>query len=274
MPHPNIRPRGSASYVRMCVAAASGYGKTVFSGTAPNALFLTTDPEGTASAKAFGSDAEEWPIYSTNDLDEAYVYLEQGGIAADGYEWVVVDNVSEAQRLYMDWGMETAIKLAEKDAKKEPRNPYVPDQREYLIEQNGILDFVRRMNSLPVNIIYTAPMVGREDGDANDYYSIDIRGKKGEIAQAVLGYMNIIGMGQVLDIGDPPKAVRRMYFSHTREFRGKDRFDKLGRYQDYLTVPKMMDIIAGSLHPKAPAAPAPTEPKGGRPRPRPRPAAR
>jgi hypothetical protein len=154
----------------------------------------------------------------------------------------------------MDWAMMTAVDLAVK--KKEFRNPYVPDQREYLIEQNGLLSLVRKMNSLPVNIIYTAHRVGREDGDANDYYSVDIRGKKGEIAEAFLGYMNIIGMGEVLTIKD--EEVRRLYFSHRHAYRGKDRYNKLGPFRDNLTVPEMMRIIK--------------EGKVTRPRPRPRPA--
>jgi hypothetical protein len=254
MSNPNIKPLGEAQWVRMALVAASGYGKTVFAGTAPNALFLTTDPEGTASAKELGSTAKEWRVNNTDDMQDAFVYLEQGGVKAEGLEWLIIDNVSEAQRHLMDWAMMTAVDLAVK--KKEFRNPYVPDQREYLIEQNGLLSLVRKMNSLPVNIIYTAHRVGREDGDANDYYSVDIRGKKGEIAEAFLGYMNIIGMGEVLTIKD--EEVRRLYFSHRHAYRGKDRYNKLGPFRDNLTVPEMMRIIK--------------EGKVTRPRPRPRPA--
>jgi hypothetical protein len=239
MPVPEIHDLRMPKRLRMMVAAHSGFGKTVFCGTAPNALFLTTDPEGTASAAAFGSTAREMEIHNQDELNDAYVYLEQGGIAELGLDFVIVDNLTEVQAMFMGAAMEAAVRQGEK--KGSPRNPFVPDKYEYQVEQNATVDFVKRMNSLPVHVIFTAHLKGMEDGDANEFFSVAIRGKQGEIAQQCLGYMNVIGMGAVVDT--PKGAARRMYFDHVGKYRGKDRFVKLGRAKDNLTVPDMMSLL-------------------------------
>jgi hypothetical protein len=257
MPNPNIKPLSHPRFVRMAMVAPSGFGKTVFAGTAPNALFVTTDPEGTASAAAFGSTAQEWQVTDQQGLRDAYTYLEQGGIKELGLEWVIVDNLTEAQAIFMARAMEIAVE------RKPDRSPFVPDKHEYLVAQNATVDMVKKFITLPVNLIFTVHRKGMEDGDANTYYSAAIQGGQGEIAQKILGYMNVVGMGDVLTIGDPPKEVRRIYFDHVREFRGKDRFVRLGKFRDDMTVSKMMSILYPDGQEKGVVSQA-------RPRPRPR----
>lgn len=230
----SIHQLGDApSYVRAMIAAASGFGKTVFCGTAPKALFLTTDPEGTVSAKAFGSTAEEWIIHSWKELEAAFIWLRDEGCAL--YEWLIIDNLTEAQALAMREAMEKAV------AAKATRDPYVPDKYEYQRSQNATLQMIKKFNDLPINIIYTSHIAHREDSDGEPYSSIILQGKQGELAETALGHMNIIGMGEVVEIGG--QEVRRLWFTHHKEWRGKDRYVKLGAKQDNLTVPKMMEII-------------------------------
>jgi len=237
MPRPEIHDLRMPKRLRMAMVAPSGFGKTVFAGTAPDALFLTTDPEGTASAAAFGSKAREIEISNEDQLIDAYNYLEQGGIDELGLQFVIVDNLTEVQAIFMARAMEIAVREGAK--KGVERSKYVPDQHQYLTEQNATVDFVKKMCSLPVHLIFTVHRKGMEDGDGNDFFSAAIRGKQGEIAQMVLGYMNVIGMGEVMTI-EGKGEVRRTYFDHVRQFRGKDRFVKLGKYRDGLTVPAMM----------------------------------
>lgn len=231
-----IKPLGKTPrFVKMMIAAMSGFGKTVFAGTAPDCLFLTTDPEGTVSASAFGSTAEEWKIHKWQDMNDAYVWVRDEGVKL--YKWVVVDNVTEAQAMAMQEAMDIAVK------NKPQRDPFVPDKYEYQRSQNATLQMIKKFIDLPINVIFTSHIARREDGEGEDFFSIILQGKQGELAETVLGHMNIIGMGEVIE--KDGKEVRRIWFTHHKQWRGKDRFNKLGRFKDDLTIPKMMQIING-----------------------------
>lgn len=244
-----IRPLGAGKHVRMALIAKSGFGKTVFCGTAPKALFLTTDPEGTVSAYNMGSDAEEWQIGTWAELNEAYIWLRDEGIAEEGYEWIIVDNITEAQELAMRESILAGV------AKRPDRDEYVPEMKDYQRSQNATIQMVKKFNDLPVNIIYTSHRKGMEDGDGQDYYSAAIQGGQGQVAEQILGYMNIIAMGEVRPNKDGVE-VRRYYFCHHGPYRGKDRFQVLGNYKDDLTVPQMMELIKNGK-PKTSGAAAP-----------------
>ena len=78
----------------------------MFSGTAPKALFLTTDPEGTLSARKFGSKAEEWRISDWDGVNKAYKWMRDEGCGE--YEWLIVDNITEMQI----FALEDAVRLS------------------------------------------------------------------------------------------------------------------------------------------------------------------
>lgn len=239
---PQVGPLGAGKYVRMALIAKSGFGKTVFCGTAPKALFITTDPEGTVSAHGMGSEAEEWQVKSWAEINDAYKWLRDEGLASEGYEWIIVDNVTEAQAFAMKESLEIAVK------KNSNRDPYVPDKYEYQRSQNATIEMVKKFNELPVNIIYTSHRKGMEDGDGQDYYSAAIQGQQGQVAEQILGYMNIIAFGEVTT-NSKKEEVRRYYFTHHNAYRGKCRFvvdgkSVLGAYKDDLTVEQMMRYVA------------------------------
>lgn len=241
-----ITPLSGTARIRMGLVTGSGFGKTVFCGTAPEALFLTTDMEGTVSAKAFGSTAEEWKISSWEDkggLEDAYTWMLQEGCKS--YKWLLHDNATEEQNLGMGLAMEQA--LAKPGGKI--RSPYVPDKREYQISQNGFIHITKRFHALPIQQVWTVhrkwfePSNDIEDPEMQGFWSANIQGQQGAVAEQFLGYMNIIGHGEVVK-NKAGTQVRRLYFDHYKAYRGKDRFDALGRFQDNLTIPKMMELIA------------------------------
>lgn len=241
---PQIQPLGTMKFVRMALVAKSGFGKTVFCGTAPNALFITTDPEGTISAQGFGSQAEEWKVKSWQEIEEAYIWLRDEGIESEGYEWVIIDDATNAQAFAMQEALEIAVR------KNANRDPYVPDKLEYQRSQNAFINMVKKFNDLPVNIIYTSLRKGMEDGDGQEYFSAAIQGQQGALAEQFLAYMNITGFGEVVEKEGEP-AVRRYYFIHHKAYRGKCRIARdgksvLGNYKDNFTVPEMMKLINGS----------------------------
>jgi hypothetical protein len=224
--------KGQRARIRMVVVADAGWGKTVFSGTAPNALFLVCDPEGTISAAAFNSDADKWDIKNFSDLEAAYKWLRDEG--CEEYEWCIVDTIGGAQRILQRSALDASYKA--NPAKQDPDVPSIAVHQKAQIQT---IKFVMQFNDLPINMIYTAHPMQLEDGEGEEFILPYVHGGRGEIAQQTLGHMNVAGYGTTVE-GSDGKEIRRMYFVHTGPFRGKDRFHKLGRYMDEPTVPKIM----------------------------------
>jgi len=249
-------------YVRMALIAPSGFGKTVFCGTAPRALFLTTDPEGTISAWRLGSRAEEWQITSwekEDGLNDAYRYLRDS--ECQEYDWVIVDNITEAQAMAMGATMEQAR------ANNAKLDEFISSQQDYLRSQNMLVQFVKKMIDLPVNLIFTAHRTEQEDGNGDLYYGAAIHGQKGALAQQILGYMNITGFGEVLE-NENDEEFRRIWFTHNGPQRGKDRFVTLGKFKDNLDVPKLERYIEKAKRESAEAQAAVATSKRSATRPR------
>lgn len=252
--HPSIHKIGDIGYIRMLLSATSGFGKTIFGTSHPKVLLLLTDPEGSYSAKQFGHNADEWTINNAKDLGEAVGWLQQGG--AKLYDWVCVDNISHAQKLFRRQAKENNL------AKNPRTDPLVPEPGDYQRDQLSTEKLVMQMHELPVNIIWTAWQETRENElTGESYYMPNIHGQKGAVAEQIMGYMNINGFGQVVNIGG--KDVRRIHFSQTDPYRGKDRFVALGAYQDNLTLTKLDALIAAakSKTPVAAKKPAATADK-------------
>lgn len=226
---------GPPPFIRMAVVAPPGWGKTIFGGTARKGLFLTTDPEGTLSAQQQGSTCEEWKITSWQDLTEAASYMKSEG--CDEYDWLIIDNISEAQDMAMQDSMEYVRKG------KPSLDQYVPGIYEYQRSQMMIVDFVKRVNDLPVNVLWTAHRTTGEDDEGNVVYGASIHGKKGAIEDQILGYMNVVGFGVIKD------GERIMHLSNTGPFKGKDRYQKLGAARAGLTIPRLEALVRGDKTP-------------------------
>lgn len=209
------------AHIHALIVAAPGFGKTVFAGTAPNALFLTTDPEGTISALAFGSVAQEWRIETWSEINEAYRYLRDGGIKEMGLEWVIIDNISEAKNM----SMLESIANARKHNKN--RDEHVPGLDDHQRSQLQIKDFVKKMHDLPVNILWTSWRKTEEDSEGESFFTCGVHGQQGLLAQEIQGYMNIVGFGEVVD------DERVVYFKQEMPYMGKDR---------YVALPKVAKV--------------------------------
>lgn len=232
-----IKPLGDYDkYIHLLIAADAGFGKTVFAGTAgPKCLFLTTDPEGTISARMFGSEAMERKIATWTEFSEGYTWLKNGGIAELGIEWLVIDNISEAQNLAMVETMELARK------RNTNRDEFVPGIDDHQRSQIMIRTMVKKFHDLPVNVIWTSWLTRLEDKDGEEYFAPAIHGQQGALAQTIAGYMNVVAYGLVED------DERVLYFSHSGSARGKDRFNVLGKSRKDLTVPKLQALIAAAI---------------------------
>lgn len=232
-----IKPLGyDGKFIHFLLVAGPGFGKTVMFGTEDKVLFLTTDPEGTVSAWMMGSQAREWECKTYQDVIDAYTYLRDGGIAELGITWVVIDNISEVQEM----AKHTNIQLERKNNPK--IDEFVPSQGNYQRQQNMLLALVKQFNDLDVNVGYTAWMQTNEDSNGREYFAPGIHGQRGQIAQMVAGYMNVVGYGQVEEDEDGEEH-RIIHFAQNGPYRGKDRYNALGAARRDLTLPRMKQII-------------------------------
>lgn len=230
---PKIQKIGDIAFIRLCLVGPSGSGKTGFMADANRNLYLTTDPEGTFTAKALGSQADEIVCKTAQDFDEAYIWLAEEGHKE--YDVVTIDNISEAQKLYL-----YAAKVAS-IARGSKADPIVPDQSEYLRAQLSIIKAIKGFHDLPMHVVWTAHQKGWEDEFGEPFYSMVLQGSKGEIAQTALGYMNINLFIEKMEKDE--KEIRRFWATYKGPYRGKDRTQSIGRFKDNLTWPKLLVLF-------------------------------
>lgn len=237
MPHPKIKPiKEDNPFISFLLYAESGWGKTVFAGTTSRGLILSADPEGVDSAAIQGTNADQWIIRTYADTDEAYRYLRDKGHKE--YDWVVVDTLTEIQKIFQrDW-------LDKNKDRAKNRHPEVLGMDGYQITQNQILAYVKQINDLPMHKLYTTKIIEFEDEEGEIYYLPDLHGQKGDVSRQVIGYMKLAGFGTWANPDDEDDNTRRIYFSNRGAYRGKDRFDAMGRYRDDLTLPALEEIIS------------------------------
>lgn len=192
----------------------AGDGKTVLAGTAPKALFLTVEAAGTESAKAFGSDADEWVIDSKKELDAAYDYFKRGSGCKD-YEWANLDSLSEIEEVF--W----------RHVQGESSTQKIQD---YGTVNTMIKREVERWNRLPINVLYTAQtmMLDQEDEDGDEYSLLlpSMGTKNGVLSQRICAKTTLNGLLVVRSSKDEEgkrEEKRYLMLRGTKTFVAKDR---------------------------------------------------
>ena len=238
-----IRPMGEEDkWHRMMVYGEPGVGTTVFAGTSPKALILTSDASETMSAAAMGSTADVWVCPGYDQIDEAWEYLRHEGHKE--YDWVWIDNLTLLQDQAMDDIMADLVK------DKPHRNRWVPDQHEYLVNQNRISTLMRSFKKLPMHVGFTAHVMKTEDMDGKILYLPMLQGGQGALSQKICGYMNIVGyMALQRKEGD---TKRILYMEKTGKYLAKGRFPGMSPRLEDPTVPLLEAAMATTVAPAAP----------------------
>lgn len=230
------------------IYAPSGTGKTVLAGTAPKALFLTVEAAGTESARALGSDADEWVIGTWDELMEAYEWLKKEGHKA--YEWVCIDSLTEMEEMCWNSQLESIGK------------EYEARIQDYGIVDRKVKKLVDKFNRLPINVLYTAQLAAfemeDEDGDeVNKRLPALGRAKNGwPLSNLVCGKVTLIGLLTVAE-DDDDNQFRRLWVQGSEKFVAKDRHDTFGRVIDNPDIAEMaaaVDARQAAAGPKAPPA--------------------
>lgn len=216
------------------IYAPSGEGKTVLAGTAPKSLFLTVEAAGTESAKAMGSDADEWVIEDWSTLVEAYTYLKEGGHKE--YAWCNLDSLTELEELC--W----------KDQLESIGKEFEARIQDYGIVDRRVKKMVDNFNRLPINILYTAQQAAMEmedeDGDELTKVVPAIgRAKNGwPLSHLICGKVTLIGLLKVTrdDEGD---EVRRLWVNGGERYIAKDRHDTFPKYIEDPNIAEMTKAV-------------------------------
>lgn len=226
----------------------SGVGKTVLAGTAPKALFLTVEAAGTESAKAFGSDADEWLINSWDELMDAYEWLKKEGHKA--YEWVIIDSLTEMEEMCWNSQLEAIGK------------EYEARIQDYGIVDRKIKKLVDKFNRLPINVLYTAQMAAfeMEDEDGDEFNKVLPalgRAKSGwPLSNLICGKVTLIGLLTARE-DEEGDEFRRLYVQGGTAWTAKDRHDTFGKFIDNPSIPQMSEAVdarQAAAGPKAPKA--------------------
>ncbi len=226
------------SFRKWLVYGNSGVGKTVLAGSAPNALFLTAEAEGTESARAFGSEADEWYCESWSDLQDAYSWLHDDSGAKE-YEWVIVDSLSEMEEHAWRALLEEGV------AKSSARSIDKPALDDYQVIGNRLKRFINALNRLPVNVLYTAqPMVRTledREGDEHDYRSPLVGSvRSGVLSQKVCGMVTLVGLLAVHPADDEDEEdERRLWTAGSERYAAKDRHDTFGSFVSQPDIAEM-----------------------------------
>lgn len=216
------------------IYAPSGIGKTVLAGTAPRALFLTVEAAGTESAKAMGSDADEWVVETWDELIKAYEWLRLEGHKE--YDWVCVDSVTELEEICWNSHLESIGKEFEARI------------QDYGIVDRKIKKLVDRFNRLPVNVLYTAQQAAMEMDDEDGDEIVKVLPKVGRakggwpLANLVCGKVTLIGLLTVRT-DDDDNEFRRLYVHGGERWTAKDRHDTFEKYIDDPNIAEMASRV-------------------------------
>lgn len=224
-------------YINWLNYGEPGVGKSALLGTSPKCLVLANDNDETSTVARFGRKADKWIVDDYDELERAYEYLRQEGWRE--YDWMWFDNVTLFQEQGMDQIMEELV------AKKPGRNRYVPDQHEYLVNQNHLALMIRNLKSLPMHCGFTAHVFRTEDDDGKVVYLPLIQGGQGALAQKLCGYMNLVTyMHTAVKDG---KIERRLLTDKRQKYYAKDRWHSLGGLVVNPTVPKVTEAIRANV---------------------------
>lgn len=218
------------STINMCVFSHPGVGKTVLAGTANEQMLIMDSDKGTESAGAQGSKAKRVSAIDHGEIGDIYDFLAN---ERHPFTWVWWDSLTLFQnRALIDDIMPNAV------AQSPRQEEFVPSQREYLINMNHIMRWVRLFVDLPINFGVSCHVLVSEESDGTTLYMPAVQGKG--MPSHVTGYMNVVGYyAKKEEKGKITKVTRKMLVQPSGKYYAKDRFAALG---NVLTDPTLTQI--------------------------------
>jgi len=211
-----------------------GIGKTTLMGTAPKSLFLTVEAAGTESARALGSQSDELVVPTWKEFGEAYLWLEAEGHLE--YDWVLPDSITELEEICWTGKLESSGR------------EYVAQIQDYGIVDKKIKKMVDRFHRLPINVCWSAHMMGleMEDEDGDDIIKrlpkIGRPKNGAPLSHLVCGKTTLNGLLIVVE-DDDGDELRRLWVHGNEKFVAKDRHDTFNKYVDAPNIADMATAV-------------------------------
>jgi len=208
-------------HVNMLIYGESGSGKTTLAGSADEVpemrKVLILDIEGgVLSLKSRYPNVDSVRIKSWDDMQRVYDELYEGN---HGYNTIVVDSLTELQKMSMDEVMRKLV------AQHEERDADVPGIREWNINIEQTRKFVRAFRDLPVTTIFTTLSkvdVNKRTGNSRTKPSL-----AGKVADEVAGFLDIVSYLYTKEVDGEQQRI--LLCGATQDNVAKDRTDKLSQ---------------------------------------------
>ena len=228
-------------YRKWLVYGESDAGKTVLAGTAPRGLFLTTDIEGTESARALGSASDELRINTFTEFCEAVDWLVYGGGVKE-YDWVIPDTITELEELC--WQEQ----LVSSDVRRASK--YQPNKADYPLVWAKVKEQLSLLGRAPVNTLFIAHTmrIDRETEDGEDTVTLAMPAmgsrKRGDLSASICAQHSVVGYMRVAT--EEGGKMQRQLLTHSGpRWIARDRTTKLGAGMVDPSIPKMLARING-----------------------------
>lgn len=240
----SLQSQGVKRHRNWVIYGPSGVGKSVLAGTAPNALFLAADPNGTESARELGSTADEVPVDTWQQFSDYVDWIVRGD-GATAYEYIIVDTVDEVEERCWE------AQLVSEDLKRASK--YQPNKGDYPVVWRKLREELNRLNRAPVNVIYLAHMmhIDREDeeGDTVTLAMPEMGSRKrGDLSSWFCAQAGLVGYMRTVD-QEGGGTERQLMTATTSRYIAKDRTTKMGAGIVDPTIPGMLARIAGGTPP-------------------------
>jgi hypothetical protein len=241
----------------------TGAGKNRLWGHLPNLVILAIE-EGSVSIKKAGiKGVKVIRCRSWADIVGAYQDLRDhpekywsDDIPID-QRWVMIDSITKAQSMCIRHIMQFVV-LA-----NPARDEHVPAQGDHFKWQLSIKQFVEDFNELPMNTVWLARSMVKEDPDGMDIIVPSIEGKDYGISAWVCGEMSLLCYLKKEQVKGSSKVVRKLYTNEHATYWCKDWYDVLPHVVQFESekgvAVKLIDMIQGSQSPPAPKKATPAK---------------
>jgi phage nucleotide-binding protein len=224
-------------YINLLVYGYAGVGKTVLAGSAcvveeMSPVLLIDVEGGSLSLEKDYSDIDVVRVTSWNDLFKIYMALAKGDT---GYKTVILDSLSEMQKLSMSDIMKDLLK------EKPDVDPDVPGLKQYMKNTEQMRRFVRAFRNLPMNVIFTALAVDQKIGSGDSQTTIKKVGLTDKLSSEIAGFVDVVLYMYIRIIGNSTK--RLLLSQATNDVTAKDRTGRLPIVFEDPTMAKLYPIM-------------------------------
>lgn len=218
----------------------TGSGKSRLWGHLPRLVILAIEDGAVSIKKAGIKGAKVIPCHSWPDIVGAYEWLRDN---PDEYDWVMIDSITKAQSFCIRHIMQMVL-LANPD-----RDPHIPAQGDHFKWQLSIKQMVEDFNELPMNTIWLARSMVKENPDGDEIIVPSIEGKDYGISAWVCGEMSLLCYlkKETKGKGDSARVVRKLYTNEHATYWCKDWYDTLPHVIEFTSEKGVAEKIVTML---------------------------